>query len=218
MASGLETVPSRGSPLGSARPVIVSALAAFVCCFVLYVALTALGEAFVNDQFPETLAIKLEQMPILFPVHMLAGGLALLLIPIAILVRKLRKWHRLVGRIAAIDVGIAGLTAYPVAWVAPMSPWSAAGFIAQASVWMTLLALGIWHIRHRRRAQHRACMLLVAATTSGAIFFRIYLALWALFGERRYFETFYAVDSWVAWLGPLVVTAFLLRRNILLPG
>lgn len=217
-STGPEIVLNRGSPLRSARSVVVSTLTAFVCCFVLYVALSALGQAFVNDQFPEALAIKLEQMPILFPVHMLAGGLALLLIPLAILARNRRKLHRAVGRVAAVDVSIAGLTAYPVAWVAPISPWSAAGFIAQSTVWMTFLALGIWHIKRRRRAQHRACMLLMAATASGAIFFRIYLALWALFGEQRHFEAFYSCDSWVAWLGPLAVTAFLLKRNSRLPG
>ena len=192
---------------------ILSLLVAFACCFVLYVALTALGEAFVNDQFPETLAIKLEHWPLLFPAHMLSGGLALLLIPLAIVARDRPNVHRVVGRIAAIDIMIAGLTAFPVSWVAPVSPWSGAGFIAQAMVWMSSLGLGIWHIRHRRRAQHRAFMLLTAATAGGAILFRIYLALWAIVGTPRHFVLFYSIDAWVAWLGPLAAMAWWLRRE-----
>ena len=197
----------------SARAVILSLLVAFACCFVLYVALTALGEAFVNDQFPEPLAIKLERWPILFPVHMLSGGLALLLIPLAILLRDRPEVHRVVGRIAAIDIMIAGLTAFPVAWIAPVSAWSGAGFIAQAVVWMSLLALGIWHIRHRRRARPRAYMLLAAATAVGAILFRVFLALWAVLGTPRHFVLFYSIDAWVAWLGPLTAMAWWLRRE-----
>lgn len=216
-STNLGPVSKQGSPLGSARFAILSAITAFACCFVFYVALTAVGEAFVNDQFPETLTIKVEQLPILFPVHMLAGGLALLLIPLAILARQRPTVHRALGRIAAIDVSVAGLTAFPVAWIAPVSPWSAAGFMAQATVLMTLLGLGIWHIRHGRRAQHRACMLLMAATASGAIFFRIYLALWALLGDRRHFDLFYSCDAWLAWLVPLTLTAHLLRRHHRLP-
>jgi uncharacterized membrane protein YozB (DUF420 family) len=198
-------------PLRFARAAVLTAITAFACCFILYVALTALSEAFVNDQFPETLAIKLEQWPILFPVHMISGALALLLIPMAILARARPILHRSIGRIAAIDVTVAGLTAFPVAWIAPISPWSAAGFIAQAGTWMTFLGLGIWHVRNRRREQHRTCMLLVAAITSGAVFFRVYLALWALFGDKRHFSAFYAFDSWIAWLGPLTFTWLLLR-------
>lgn len=206
-----------GLPLRFARRALLTAITAFACCFVLYVAVTALGEASVNDQFPETLAIKLEHWPVLFPVHMVTGGLALLLIPIAILARKHRNLHRTLGRIAAIDISIAGLTAIPVALVAPVSFWAAAGFIAQAMTWVSFLALGIWHIKHGRRASHLACMLLVAATASGAIFFRIYLAIWALLGDERHFRTFYALDTWVAWLGPVAVVAIFLKLSGRLP-
>lgn len=179
--------------------------------FVADVARKAMVEAFVNADFPEALAVKLEQLPVIFPIHMLAGGLALLLIPAVIVARRWPIWHRRLGRIAAVDVSIAGITALPVAWVSPVSSWSGAGFGMQAIVWMSLLSLGIWHIRHRRRAKHRAAMLLMTATASGAIFFRLYLALWAIFGEQRHFVLFYSLDAWVAWLGPLAAMALWLR-------
>jgi uncharacterized membrane protein YozB (DUF420 family) len=89
---------------------------------------------------------------------------------------------------------------------------SAAGFTAQATTWLVLLALGIRNIRLRRVEAHRACMLLMVATTSGAVFFRVFLALWAIVGARRQFETFYACDAWIAWLLPLVLTALAISR------
>ena len=200
-------------PRSRTRTAILSLLAGLVMIFVADVARKAIGEAFVNADFPEALAVKLERLPLIFPLHMLAGGLALLLLPAVIAARRWPAWHRRLGRIAAVDVSIAGVTALPVAWVSPVSPWSGAGFGLQALVWMSFLTLGIWHIRHRRRVQHRAAMLLMTATASGAIFFRLYLATWAVFGEPRDFVLVYSIDAWVAWLGPLAAMAWRLKRE-----
>ena len=193
----------------AASVLILSAISAFV----LYTAVKAFAAAFANDDFPESLAVKVELLPLIFPIHMITGALALILVPAALVLRRRRKWHRLVGRIAAADVLVSGLTAFPVAWVAPVTTWSAAGFSAQAATWLTLLALGIWNIRRRRIAAHRVCMVLMLATASGAVFFRIFLALWAMTGPSRWFEAFYACDSWIAWLLPLAVTALVLSRR-----
>ena len=195
------------------RRAILTFSGAAAALFVADVARKAMAEAFVHDDFPEQLAIKVEQLPVIFPIHMVTGALALLLIPLTISLRRRPRWHRLFGRITALDIAIAGLTAFPVAWVGPVTAVSAAGFIAQAIVWTCLLAMGIWHIRHGRRAQHRRAMLLMAATASGAIFFRIYLALWAILSHRHNFELFYSCNAWAAWLGPLALTAYGLKRG-----
>ena len=165
------------------------------------------------DDFPEELAIKVELLPLLFPLHMVSGGLALLLVPLTFLLRGHPRWHRLIGRITAVDVVIAGMTAFPVALVAPVTRVSALGFSAQAAVWLTLLMLGVRNIRRHRVAAHRACMLLMAATTSGALVFRIALASWAILGSARHYEAFYAADAWLAWSLPLGLAAFLLHRT-----
>jgi uncharacterized membrane protein YozB (DUF420 family) len=185
--------------------------------FILYTAWVAFASAFSNDDFPEALAVKVELLPLIFPVHMITGGLALILLTLAIALRRTPKWHRPLGRIAAIDVLVAGVTAYPVAWVAPVTFWSAIGFSAQATTWLTLLALGIRNIRRRRYAAHRTCMLLMTATAMGAVFFRVYLGLFAMWGPSRWFDTFYACDAWVAWLVPLAVTGAVLARHKKLP-
>jgi uncharacterized membrane protein YozB (DUF420 family) len=197
-------------------PVKRAALAVFISMisiFILYIAAKAFLSTFYNDDFPESLAVKVELMPVIFPVHMITGALALVLLPVAYSVRHNRQWHRPIGRIAATDVLISGVTAFPVALWAPVTFWSAAGFSAQATTWLTLLVLGLYNIRRHRIAAHRACMLMMAATTSGAVFFRLYLGLWARFGSLRYFEIFYALDAWIAWLLPLSLCAVVLRRG-----
>jgi hypothetical protein len=203
-----ETVGAGGLLKRTVWIMILTAIGALVT----YTASRALWSAFANDDFPESLAVKVELLPLIFPVHMITGGLALLLLPVVAALRHRPAWHRLIGRVAAVDVLLAGLTAFPVAWVAPVTTWSAAGFTAQATTWLVLLALGVRNIRLRRVEAHRACMLLMVATTSGAVFFRVYLALWAMLGTRRQFETFYACDAWVAWLLPLTLTAIVIAR------
>ncbi len=180
--------------------------------FVISTAFKALGEAFNTDDFPELLAVKVELLPIIFPLHMITGGLALLLVPTAILLRHTR-WHKWAGRVAAADILTAGITAIPVALAAPLTPIVAAGFSTQAVVWMALLAKGLWHIRRGEVASHWQAMVMMASVTSGAMFFRIYLALWAIFGTRHYLAIFYGLDSWLAWTLPLLITALILKRR-----
>lgn len=207
--SSLGRQRSRGLARRTAWVLIFS----IVTVFVLYTAERGLSAAIDSSDFPEALAVKLELLPVIFPVHMVTGALALILVPAALLLRHNRRWHRWVGRVAAADVLVSGITAFPVAWAAPVTTWSALGFSAQAATWLTLLGFGIANIRRRRIAAHRACMLMMLATTSGAVFFRIWLALWAIYGTSRGFEAFYACDSWFAWLLPFGATAFFLSRE-----
>ena len=69
--------------------------------FVIQTALKALRAPWQVDDFPEALAVKVELLPWLFPLHMVTGGLVLLLIPATLLVRKRARWHRPLGRITA---------------------------------------------------------------------------------------------------------------------
>ena len=213
LVSGTESA----STPGPAARVLRTGMLAAIALYVMLAAWKALLTPLALDDFPEELAIKVELLPLLFPLHMVSGGLALLLVPLTFVLRRKPRWHRLVGRITAIDVVIAGTTAFPVALVAPVTRVSALGFSTQAAVWLTLLALGIRNIRRGQVAKHRACMLLMAATTSGALVFRIALASWAIMasalGSARHYEAFYAADAWLAWSLPLGLTAFLLHRT-----
>ena len=181
--------------------------------FVIRTAVLALTSPWQVDDFPEALAVKVELLPWIFPLHMIAGGLVLLLIPATLLARHKPRWHRPLGRITAMVVLTAGLTAFPVALIAPVTPVSAWGFAAQGAVWLMLVGLGLHNVRLKRFHAHRAAMLLMAATTTGAVFFRIYLALWAIFGDMRHYELFYALDAWIAWTFPLIGMAIFLKRT-----
>ena len=185
---------------------------AIILLFVTFVGLRAMSEAFNSGGFPEALAVKLDLLPLIFPLHMITGGMALLLVPTTILLRGTR-WHRWAGRLTAGDILAAGITAPFVAWAAPVTFVSAAGFTAQSMVWTALLTTGVWNIRRGNVAAHQACMILMAAVTSGALLFRIYLALWSHFGSPHYFKLFYACNAWFAWGLPLLVTAFVLRNR-----
>lgn len=203
----------RSRAAGPFRQAAIVVILSSIAALILYTAWIAFVSAFSNDDFPEALAIKVELLPLIFPVHMVSGALALILLPLTIAVRRSPTWHRPLGRIAAVDVLIAGITAYPVAWAAPVTFWSAMGFSMQATTWLTLLALGIVNIRQRRYAAHWTCMLLMTATAMGAVFFRVYLGLFAMWGPSRRFDAFYACDAWLAWLLPLGVTALVLARR-----
>ncbi|MDE2445627.1 MAG: DUF2306 domain-containing protein [Alphaproteobacteria bacterium] len=182
-----------------------------VLLFVTYTGLRAITETFDNENFPEALAVKLQLLPLIFPIHMATGGLALLLVPLMIWSRGTPLHKRLGWPVAAVIL-VAGATAPFVALIMPVTTVSALGFAAQAVVWLALLAAGLWHVRHGRIEAHQNCMILMAAVTSGAVFFRVYLGLFARFGDRHYFYLFYACDAWLAWGLPLIMVALLIRR------
>jgi len=125
---------------------------------------------------PYELYLVSQRVPYAFSAHMIASGLALISIPIAIFVRKVRGPHRAVGRIAAASVVIGGLAALPVALVSEAHAIARAGFFAQAIVWLVLVANAVIAIRARDVARHRQLMLCVAAVASGAIWLRLAIA------------------------------------------
>ena len=60
---------------------------------------------------PYDLLLVLRQLPIVFTTHMIASGLALILIPITAFARHRRKTHRMLGRVTAACVVVGGVTA-----------------------------------------------------------------------------------------------------------
>ena len=84
---------------------------AIILLFVTFVGLRAMSEAFNSGGFPEALAVKLDLLPLIFPLHMITGGMALLLVPTTILLRGTR-WHRWAGRLTAGDILAGQLTGH----------------------------------------------------------------------------------------------------------
>lgn len=195
----------------SVQRIAAIVILAVATLYLFLVAAKGLGAAFDQNDFPETLLIKMEAMPLLFPVHMVTGALALLMVPLTYMLRR-RPAHRWVGGGTAALVLVSGVTALPVALYEPVTLWSGAGFTAQALTWLTLLGLGLYSLWKRRYRAHRYYMLLMAAVTMGAAFFRIFLALWAAFGTGRDYHLVYSLDSWIGWLLPLSIMIMVLQR------
>ncbi|MBK9011132.1 hypothetical protein [Novosphingobium sp.] len=130
--------------------------------------------------------------------------------PLAILLRHHPRWHRPVARATAVDVAGRG-HGLPVALIAPVT--------YRRRRWASLArgrcgwCCWRWDPPSAPATEaHRACMLLLAAATSGAVFFRVYLALFAILGSMRHYELFYALDAWLAWGLPTAITAVVLKR------
>jgi hypothetical protein len=134
---------------------------------------------------------------------MLASGLALVLIPLVVWVRRDRTWHRPLGRIAAVSVLMGALTSLPVALASESVAMARAGFLAQGLAWLGLIALGYAAIRQRRVQDHARLMLAMAAVASGAIWVRLTTAIatsWDL-----PFDPIYGCVAWAGWLVPLAL-------------
>lgn len=139
--------------------------------------------------------------PGLFRLHMLASGSALLLMPIVLALRHKPKWHKQVGRVAAIAVVVGGLTALPVAIVGHSAPLARAGLFMQGIVWLGLIGAGYAAIRNRQRDAHRKYMLAMVAVASGALWVRLVTAVATAW--RLPFDEVYSVICWAGWMLPL---------------
>jgi hypothetical protein len=173
------------------------------------IAAVALATAVGMVDLPFELAVVDERLPVVFRIHMAAAAMALLLVPVAIAVRRHAALHRPVGRAAALAILIAGTTALPVAGASMASPLARAGFTAQALAWLMLVCLAYVAVRRRKVQRHRALMLMVAAVTSAAIWLRPAMTL---AGRTDWdFPTAYAAIVWGSWLIPLALVAAYLR-------
>jgi hypothetical protein len=175
----------------------------------LPVGLTALGAATGLLRLPYELAVVDQRLPVVFRAHMLASGLALLLVPCAIASHGL-SLHKLFGRSAAILVVAGGVTALPVAMASEASAPARIGFIVQALVWIIVVLAAVAAIRHGDRTRHIWLMLAVAAVASGAFWLR--LASWVAIKLSLPFETVYALAAWLSWMLP-VCLIYLIRRH-----
>lgn len=156
---------------------------------------------------PYPLLLVLLRLPVAFPLHMLASGLALILIPIAAFLRHRRGVHRAVGRMAAVCVAIGGTTALLVAVASEATVAARAGLFAQGLVWLVLLAAAVMAIRRGAVSRHARLMIAMAAVASGAIWLR--LTVYAAVSAGLPFEPVYATAAWACWMVPLALAVVL---------
>jgi hypothetical protein len=182
-------------------------LAITLCLLVLPAALVAITLGLGLRPLPYELFLVLQRLPWVFPLHMTASGLSLILILIAAFARPWRGVHRAAGRLAAAAVVIGGLTALPVALASEATAVARAGLFAQGVVWLVLLAVAIAAIRRREVSRHARFMVAMAAVASGAIWLRLVMFAVNLAGLP--FDAAYAVAAWACWLVPLSIAAMM---------
>jgi hypothetical protein len=193
-------------------PVAAVLLALTFVLLVLPAALVAIALGAGVWPLPYELFLVLQRQPLAFPLHMIASGLALILIPIAAFLRPWRAAHRTAGGLAAAAVVVGGLTALPVALVSEASAPARAGLFAQGLVWLALLAIAIAAIRRGDVPRHARMMIAMAAVASGAIWLRLVMLTASRAGLP--FEATYAVATWACWLVPLVVAVMASRPRV----
>jgi uncharacterized membrane protein len=165
----------------------------------------ALGEAAGFPSLAEPLAILRQRLPVIFPLHMIAGGLGLILLPWVILLRH-QKWsHRLLGRAALVLLLSAALSALPAALASVAAPFARAGFFTQGILMIYFLAAGFRAIRRKDRAGHRRRMLCAAAVAGGAIVLR--LMLYCTGSLELEPEVAYTAIAWTSWIIPVCLAA-----------
>ena len=160
---------------------------------------TALGLA----DLPHPLAMLDARLPIVFRIHMLAGALGLMLLPVALALRGVPWLHRRLGRAAATLLLVAALAGLPSALASEASWPARLGFLAQGACCAACVAFAWRAIRRRDAAAHARHMARAAAIVSGVIWLR--LAVGTAVALQLPFDASYAAIAWASWLVPLMV-------------
>src|SRR5262249_9539452 len=151
---------------------------------------------------PEQLAVLDQHLPGVFRLHMMASGLALLLLPLILLLRHRRSFHRLLGRVGAILLLVGAATSLPAALLSEAVPLARAGFFAQGTLCLVFVIGAVRAIRVRNVQHHAELMLRVSALVFGAVVLRIMMA--AAMSLQLPFNPTYAAMAWLSWALPLV--------------
>ena len=192
------------------RPHFSAVAAAITVSLATWIAVGAVLSGIGIGNLAYDLAVLRSRQPVAFPVHMITGGLGLLLVGAAIGARRHRRLHRPFGWLAVGLLATAALSAVPTA-LSSLAPAAArAGFLAQGAVCLGCLTAGWWAIRSERRLLHQRLMTAATATAFGAVVLRGLLL--GIDATGLPFEPSYAVASWLAWLLPLAAVASRWRR------
>jgi hypothetical protein len=195
------------------RPLWRIAILSLNVVLIIPVGIVAIGSGVGVIALPYHMFELASRAPLLFPVHMLASALALMLAPIVIAVRRHPQLHRPLGRLLGVFVVIGGLTALPVAVMSHSSIAARAGFVVQGIVWLALLGAALIAIRQGRISRHARLMVAMVAVTTGAVWFRLITGTAILL--QLPFEPIYAFSAWAGWMVPLAVVTV---HPMLVPG
>ena len=156
----------------------------------------------------------LRELPGVFILHALFGGAVLLTGPVQFhkgLRAKRRQVHRMLGRVYAVSVAVASLSAALLAVTFDV-PWTArVAFLSLAVLWFVSTALAVARARNGQIPQHREWMLRSFALS----FFFVTFSLWVpgLRGTSLPEEVAYPLGVLLAWVLNLAAAEMWIRRT-----
>lgn len=154
-----------------------------------------------------------ETRPLFLYGHIALAPLSLMVLPIQFSKRLRARWpamHRWTGRLYAVCVLLAGISAIALAMGAQGGPVVATGFATLAILWLGTTAMAVIYAMQGRIAAHRVWMIRSAALTLAATTLRLYMAVGVPFFGA---ELAYLWISWLCWVPNICIAEWLIRRR-----
>ncbi len=170
----------------------------------ILIAIHAMGFQFRVSGDPQIHA-RFDAMPVAGAMHVIGGGLVLLIGGFQFssrLRRRAPSLHRNLGRVYLLLVATGGIGALALAPFAGGGLVGQFGFFLLGVLWLFSGLQAYLAIRRRDIEAHRAWMLRNFSMSFGAVTLRIYLGLFAVAGVP--FEDAYPVVAWLAWVPNLI--------------
>jgi uncharacterized membrane protein len=140
--------------------------------------------------------------------HVIGGGLALLLGGIQLLSLPPRRFHRLIGRAYLAAVSAGGIAGMILSFSVFTSGWTCLGFFLLALAWLYSGFTAFQKIRVGDLAAHRRWILRNYALTLAAVSLRIgYAALTKMSGSLYLAQQ---VSAWSCWIPNLIAVEIFL--------
>lgn len=158
-------------------------------------------------------AYHIENLGTTLAVHMIAGGLAVILVPIQVSRmwrRGDRRKHVYLGWALVPIVTIAALTTPPISFNMTLPFWSELGFAMGSVAWFGALVMGIWSIKTKHYVLHQRWMVMMAALSFGAVSFRLQLPILRIFWEM---DVVFPYLGWTCWVPNVLVVAWWWSRQ-----
>ena len=178
----------------------VTTVSLFALGTFLAVAVAAYGIAFplllpsIPDEFHQR---YLSMSMALITVHVVGGGIALLIAPFQFMIyRRNRTLHRYLGRVYFLVIMLASIGGYYMAWHAFGGLISMLGLGILSTLWWSFTLLAVMHARNGNIQAHRVWMIRSFALTYAAVTLRLMNpVLGTIFDDVTQFRIVY----WLSW-------------------
>jgi uncharacterized membrane protein len=181
-------------------------LSMYVLGTFLAVAVAAYGIIFpillpnIPDEFHQR---YLSMSQLLIAVHVVGGGIALLISPFQFMIyRKNRTLHRYLGRVYFVTIMLASIGGYYMAWHAFGGIISMLGLGILSTLWWSCTLVAVMHARNGNIPAHRRWMIRSFALTYTAVTLRL---MNPVLGEIFDDVTQFRIVYWISWSTNLVL-------------